>query len=302
LADAPNESVKAVAALCGASLLWGASFIAMKAAMTAFSPMFIVFARLALGATLMLWLLRKQGGVIPPRRDMAPILFMTLCEPCLYFTFEAKALQYTQAAQAGMITAMLPLMVTAAAAFFLKERMGARSLFGLFLAVVGVVCISLAGKESAGAPNPLLGNFLEFLAMVSAMGYIITAKTLGERHSPLFLTAMQAIMGTIFFAPVLFFVPLPDSFPFMPSLAVVFLAVGVTFAAFVLYNYGVSKVEASRASVFINLIPVFTLVMAWLFLDERLTPGQYLGVAVVFCGVFLSARATPKPNQSLRGE
>ncbi len=302
MADASNESVKAAAALCGASLLWGASFIAMKAAMTAFSPMFIVFARLAIGAALMIWLLRRQGGVIPPRRDLAPVVFMTLCEPCLYFTFEAKALQYTQAAQAGMITSMLPLMVTAAAAFFLKERMGARSLFGLVLAVAGVICISLAAEETDGAPNPLLGNFLEFLAMVSAVGYIITAKTLGERHSPLFLTAMQAIMGTIFFTPVLFFVPLPESFPLMPSLAVVFLALGVTFAAFILYNYGVSKVEASRASVFINLIPVFTLIMAWIFLGERLTPWQYLGVAVVFLGVFLSAKPGRGKTQSRRAE
>jgi len=297
-----GESAKAVLALSAASLLWGASFIAMKGAMLSYSPMFIVFARMALGAALMLWLLRRQGGVVPLRRDLAAFAFMTLCEPCLYFTLEAHALQYTQAAQAGMVTAMLPLMVTASAAFFLKERIKARGVAGLVLAVAGVVLLSLASEETQNAPNPLFGNFLEFLAMVCAAGYILSAKVLGRRYSPLFLTAAQACVGAVFFSPVLFLSPLPDSFPLVPTLCIVFLAVGVTFTAYVLYNYGVSKVDASRASVFINLIPVITVVLSWIFLGERLFPAQYFGAAVVFFGVYLSARPPRKTPQSTRGE
>ncbi len=297
-----GESPKAILALSAASLLWGASFIAMKGAMLAYSPMLIVFARMALGAALMLWLLRREGGAVPLRKDIKIFAFMTLCEPCLYFTLEANALQYTQAAQAGMVTAMLPLMVTAAAAVILKERMGARGVAGLVLAVAGVILLSLAAEETQSAPNPLLGNFLEFLAMVCAAGYILAAKVLGRRYSPLYLTTAQACAGAVFFSPALLFSPAPERFPLVPSLCIVFLAVGVTYTAYVLYNYGVSKVDASRASVFINLIPVITVILSWIFLGERLFPAQYAGAAVVFLGVYLSAKPSGSSRQSTRGE
>ena len=283
------QSLKAVGALTLASLLWAASFVAFKIAMQAYAPLFVVFARLFLGALLLGALIRRSGTSGHVRRDIRPLLFMALCEPCLYFVFEANALKYTQASQAAMITALLPLMVSAAAAFVLKERLGVKKGIGLFLAVAGVVMISLTGTATEDAPNPVLGNILEILAMAAATGYIVTAKSLSGRHSPLFLTAVQTFVGTVFFSPVLFFSPLPTSFPLLPTLAVAFLAYGATFLAFTAYNYGVRETSASGAAVFINLIPVFTMAMSYFALGERLVPTQYAGAVVVFAGVYLSA-------------
>ena len=62
----------------------------------------------------------------------------------------------------------------------------------------------------------------------------------------------------------------------------------VTVGAYGLYNYGVSRLPASQASGFTNLIPVFTLIFAALLLGESLSPLQYLAAALVFVGVALS--------------
>jgi drug/metabolite transporter (DMT)-like permease len=293
-----NASLPALLALTLATILWAGSFIAMKLAMGAFAPLMVVFGRMALATAVFLPLLPRMGGFTYLRQDIKPILFMALCEPCLYFVFEANALRYTQVAQAGMVTSMLPLLVAAAAALVLKERLTGRTLCGLFLAVSGVLVLSAAGSSTESAPAPALGNFLEFLAMCCAVGYIVTLKKLSVRHKPLFLTAMQSFVGTIFFTPTLFFFPLPESYPLVPTLAVVFLGLGVTFVAYGLYNYGVSQIPAAKASVFINLIPVFTLAFSWLILDERLEPVQYLAAGVVLAGVFLTTslgEKTPPP-------
>ncbi len=295
-----KSSLAALSALTLATILWAGSFIAMKLAMSAFPPLLVVFGRMALAAAVFLPLLPRLGGFTHVRRDIKPILFMALCEPCLYFLFEANALRFTQVSQAGMVTSMLPLMVAAAAALVLKERLTRRTIFGLILAVSGVLVLSAAGSSTESAPAPALGNFLEFLAMCCAVGYIITLKKLSARHKPLFLTAMQSFVGTVFFAPTLLFHPLPQHYPLVPTLAVVFLGLGVTFVAYGLYNYGVSQIPAAKASVFINLIPVFTLLFSWLVLDERLEPVQYAAAGIVLAGVFLTTsvgeRTKPPPR------
>ena len=128
---------------------------------------------------------------------------MALCEPCLYFSFEARALELTTASQAGMITAMLPLMVAVGARLILGEVLRARTLAGFGLAILGACWLSVAGTPSVDAPHPVLGNFLEFIAMVCATGYIISLKWLTARYSPFFLTAVQAFVGAVFFFPFL---------------------------------------------------------------------------------------------------
>lgn len=195
----------ATAALFLAATLWGGSFIAMKLSIGVYGPMVVLFARMALASFCFLLLVGRFKSERYLPGDWKPLLFMALCEPCLYFLCEAMALTYTSASQAGMVVAILPLMVAVAARFVLNEHLTARTWAGFGLAVVGVFWLTLFSVSSEHAPNPALGNFLEFLAMCCAVGYIITLKRLCARFSPLFLTAVQAFVGCVFF----FAVPFP---------------------------------------------------------------------------------------------
>jgi drug/metabolite transporter (DMT)-like permease len=167
-----------------------------------------------------------------------------------------------------------------------------QTLAGFGVAIVGASWLSLAGQPSAEAPNPILGNFLEFLAMVCATGYIISLKRLSARYSPFFLTAVQAFVGSVFFFPFLFLpaTAIPERFDPMPAMAIVYLGAIVTLGAYGLYNYGVSRIPVSRASVFFNLIPVFTVIMGALILEERFSFFQYIASGLVFLGIYLSQR------------
>ena len=258
--------------------------------------MIVIWGRMLVGSLCFLFFTRQLSRVEFRREDFKYLLLMAVCEPCIYFIFEAKAIALTTASQAGMITAMLPLLVAIGARIFLKERVSRQTVFGFILAIIGVFLLSISGESSEDAPNPLLGNFLEFLAMVTAMGYTISLKHLSARYSALFLTAVQSWVGAIFFA---FFLispetDIPTEFILLPALAVLYLGSCVTIGAYFLYNFGVSKLPASQASAYINLIPVFTVVMGFFVLGETFTLLQILASGLVFGGIYLSQRR-PRP-------
>ncbi|MGH8355145.1 MAG: DMT family transporter, partial [Pseudomonas sp.] len=279
----------AVGCLVVAMALWGSSFIALKLAFVEWPPLWVIFGRMALGSLVFLLAWRWHGRVDYRAGDWRYLLGLAVCEPCLYFIFEALALQRTSASQAGMITALLPLLVAMGAFLVLRERITRTTLAGFLLAVLGAVWLSLAGEADQHAPAPLLGNFYEFLAMLCASVYTLLLKHLSARYSAFILTAMQAFVGALFFLPLAAAsAPWPGAISGLGLGAVLYLGVVVTVGAYGLYNFGVSRLPASQASGFINLIPVFTLGFAALLLGERLSGVQLLAAGLVFAGVALS--------------
>ncbi len=273
-----------------ATVLWASTFIALKLAFRAYDPMVVIFGRMIVASLCALcfpFVFRK----IPFRlKDVKYMAIMVICEPCLYFIFEAKALVYTSASQAGMITTMMPLMVAIGAWGILKEKLTRQTIFGFLIAIMGALWLSISSESSQHAPNPLWGNFLEFMAMICTSGYVIALKKLTHRYSSLFLTFLQAFAGAIFFFPVLFFptTVLPVQIVPVSFFSILYLGSVVTIGAYGCYNYGASKIPASQAASFINLIPIFTLGLSAVILGEKFTGVQYMASALVLAGVILS--------------
>lgn len=285
-------------ALLLAMLIWSSSFIALKIGLVGFSPLQLIAGRMAVAVlcllpfSLSLWKAFRQG------RHWPLLLLMLLCEPCLYFLCEANALRFTSASQAGMILSILPVVTGAVAVLVLHERLSCRSWLGCALAVGGAVWLSMSGNATESAPRPVLGNFLEFLAVCCATGYTISLKILSRSYAPLHLTAAQSLGGLLFFGPLALLFP-GESFTaavnsplpsWAPAAAMLFLGSCVTFGGYGLYNFGVSRLPASQATTYINLIPVFTLLLGVTLLEERFLPAQYAASALVIAGVLLSQR------------
>ena len=285
-----NMDLLGILFLLVAMLTWASSFIALKAAIGPLGPMSVVFARMVIASLCFVYFIKAFRKLEFTKKDVKYILLLTLFEPCLYFIFEAKALQYTTASQAGMITSMMPLMTAIAASFVLKEYLSKRVLLGSLLAVAGAVWLSLSAQSSEHASNPLLGNFLEFCAMICGTWYAISVRYLSQRFPALFLTAIQAFVGAIFFAPLAIWeswgVPLVLSWEVFGWIC--YLGIVVTLGGYGMFNLALSRIEASRASVFVNLIPVFTVLLAYLFLGEVLSPTEMMASFVIFGGIIIS--------------
>ncbi|MFM1897007.1 MAG: hypothetical protein RLZZ385_2081 [Pseudomonadota bacterium] len=282
-------------ALILAMVLWGSSFVALKAAVSDMAPMIVVLLRMVIGSVgfLMVWPWIRAGFRYQPG-DWRYLGGMALFEPCLYFVFEANGLRFTSAGQAGLITAMLPLMVAAAAAVFLKESITRRQWAGFLIAVVGVIWMSVSGDVSQQAPNPLLGNFLQLLAMVCAVGYTLMIKSLVQRYSAFVLTAIQCFIGAVFFFPLALLADWPAQISWPLAGILLYLGLVITLGTYGLFNYSLSHLRASVAAGYTNLLPAFALMFSMVLLGERLTTPQWLAIAVIVFGVFISQWHTPQ--------
>jgi len=281
-------------AILSAMLLWSSSFIALKIVFAVFDPMVVLFARMLIASLCLGGIVWARGGVRWEYRagDWKWLLAMGLIEPCLYFLFEANALIYTSASQAGMVTSSMPFMAALGAMVFLKERLATHKWLGLILSCAGIVWLTLSGRPDSHAPNPLLGNALELMAMACSAAFVLIIKRMSARYSPLVMTGAPTLMGCLWFGSALFLpgVHLPQHLPLMPTLLVVYLGAAVTLGAYGLHIWAVSKVPVVVATSFNNLIPVMTVLIAWLVLGETLNAEQWLACLVVLAGVLVGQR------------
>jgi len=271
-----------------AMFLWASSFVALKFAFADYAPMFVIWARMIVASCCFIFFIKQFLRFEYRAGDWKLLGAMALLEPCIYFVLEAEALMNTSAAQAGTITAILPLLIALIAFFSLGERITRMQFSGFVIAFIGVITLSLGSEINDSAPNPLWGNFLEFLAMCCAAGYSVLLKRLSIRYSPVFLTAFPAFVGAVFFTPFMLSMPFPTTFSPIAAGSILYLGIVVTLGAYLCYNYGISRVPVTVAGSFSNLIPVFTVVLAWLVLNESLTFSQLIACSLIACGVYLS--------------
>jgi drug/metabolite transporter (DMT)-like permease len=282
--------------LGGAVLFWGTSFVAMKTALDTFTPMTVIWLRMAIASLAFAPFWHRVPRPDYLRGDWKVLLLAAVCIPCLYYLFEGFAVQFTTSSQAGVVSAVVPLLVAGGAWLFLHERLTWRGAVAIGLSLVGVAVLSFSGSAQESASNPVLGNFLELIAMVAAAGSMLAVKHLSVRYDPWLLTGMQAAIGTLFFAPMAFASGPADwlSAPPVAWACVAYLGIAVSLGAFGLYNSALKLMPASRASLAINIIPAVALLAGWAVRGESLSWMQ-LAACVLIVGAVIFAESGPDP-------
>jgi drug/metabolite transporter (DMT)-like permease len=292
-----NKSTMPYAALVASVFLWGGSFAAMRHGIGEIGAFGLMSLRSLTAAIVMLPLIPRFLRSL--RRSWLPgdgklILLTVLLQPCLYFLFESNALRFTTASQAGVVSATVPILTAVGAWIILKEPVGKKIVVGMVMAIAGIVIITFGGFADSGAQRPLLGNSMEFIAMICAAGNIVAVRGLSRRYDTWLLTTLQIYAGSVFFLPGLFFVAKSGiAVTSLPWISITYLGIASSIGAFGLYNWGMKHVPAAKASSFINLIPVIAALGAWLFLGEILSLIQIGGGVVVILGVLLSQEKRP---------
>ncbi len=293
-------NAKTLAALLVTMTFWGSSFVASKFILEIWPPWAFMFLRFFFASLVFLVLLIRRKKLYIPRDVISRLLLISLFEPALYFVFETLGLQRTTAASSSIIIAAIPAVVALFSALFLKEHLSVKGWVGTLLSIAGIAIITLLDSNAARSSSSLLGNFFVVLAVFSATGYIVLARSIAGRISALQLTAYQSFFAALFFSPGIF---LQGSALFAASYdpflipAFLFIVLGATVAAFLAYNYALSQIPAPKAAVFINGIPVVTVIVAWAVLGETLNIYQIFGGGLAVGGLMLAnRRETAKIN------
>jgi len=294
VASKPQSLSQAYGALVAMMVFWGLSFVATKVALETFPTFTLIFCRFALASSFFLLLMVRKGFPSLSLRDHGRIFLVALFEPGLYFVFETIGLQYTSAAKASLIIATVPLFVMVFAFFFLRERTNLATFLGIGISLFGIFLLIRADPHFAWSlGTSFMGDLLIFGAVLSAALYTVSARAAGRKSSALDVTGLQMCYGALFYFPP-FLWELPglrwSALSGRSVAALLYLALFATIAAFFCYNYALSRIPATKASVFVNGIPVVTTIGAWIVLGERLTPLQMAGGGLVLFGVFLTNR------------
>lgn len=278
-----------------AVLLYGTTLTATKICLNYYSTPQLMSFRMLISALFFLpFIYTVYKNIKIDVKDLKLILLMVLCEPCLYFIFETNALKYTTSGQAGIVSSLEPVILVIAARIILKERFVKIVYLGLFISIIGSVLLSLSSDVSELAPNPLLGNFLELIAIILTDTCVITTKYLMDKYPPFFLAGLSVIGGLLFFTFLNIFTGGNFNIVMNASLFLVIYLGLLTVIAYALYNFAICTLPASKFSPFLFMLPVAAVFFGWFFLGETFNIKQFAACILVFSGIYICQINTKK--------
>ncbi|HPH60799.1 MAG TPA: DMT family transporter [Candidatus Syntrophosphaera sp.] len=274
----------------GAMLFWALTFVWIKVALLTYRPYEIVFLRLALASLLMfgvIFLFGKREKVEP--KDLLYLMMVDFFEPFLYFLGEANGMQFVSPTLGSLIISTIPLVTALGAWLFLKETIYPLLIVGLLVSFSGVALLSVAEPDLSGT---LKGVLLLLLAVFAGMFYGITVRRITLKYRSLTIVAWQSLFGMLYMLPVFLifdwkhFSTLDHSAQGLLTIAAMSLFASV--GAFLLFTGVIRELGVVRSNIFTNLIPVFTVALAWLILRDAVTWRTVAGVLLTILGLLIS--------------
>ena len=281
------------------ALVWSGLFPTGKVALRSIPPFTFAAIRLTIGAALLfLYLRRKNEAEEMPvnwtPRLVGSFLFLGFTGYLLSVGGSYQGLRLTTATNAALLNAASPIAIALLAGVFLKERMSSRMLLGIVISIVGVGVIVARGSWQVITANEYNPGDLIIVATLFAWGiYTTYGRHLMQEVSPLAATTYAYIAGATYLIIACWWTEW-ESWQFAQTrwdswLALAYQSTLGTFAHFWYYQ-AVEILGPSRAGVFINLVPVMAIGIAYVFLDEALTLPHLVGGLIVLVGVGVAAQ------------
>lgn len=273
----------------GAVVLWSASFIATKLAYETFAPIQLAAVR-TLFAVILFWFMRKitSNNEQIQKEDRMRIALSGFLGITLYFAIENIGVSMTSSSNSALIVASFPAVTTLLEFFIYHSKPNVKKVLGIILAIIGVAVLTQINVD--GNSKSMLGNIILIGAGIVWAFYNFITRDLTNKYSAMTLTYYQMLAGFIFFLPFVIIEGKTWRMPTMTSAsALIYLSVGCSIVAFLLYNLGLRKLSASISVSLMNLVPVLGLIFSILILHERVSTVQILGGVIVIVGVILSS-------------
>jgi drug/metabolite transporter (DMT)-like permease len=269
--------------------IWGWSFLLIKVAVAGLTPTTVAGIRVALGASVLLAVVRARGLRLPRERVWWwRFTVVALAGSAAPFSLLAWGEQHISSALAAVLNASTPLFAAALAALLLHERLRPLQLAGLALGFVGVAVVAgLGGSDIAES-----GAGGKAAAVAAALGYGISL-TYTRRHlttlPPLVAAAGQLVMASVLLAPLAVFTSVRQGVSVTPSRAAAVLALGLfgTGLAYVMIYRLIADLGSTKASAVTYLVPVVAVAVGVVFLDEDFSFRLLVGGAVTVVGIVL---------------
>lgn len=272
--------------------VWGVTFVSTKILLgQGMSPTDIFISRFAIAYICIIFFSHSRLFASSVRDEML-LALAGLTGGSLYFLAENSALGITFASNVSLLICMAPVFTMILGSAVLKDKIKPIAWGGSLLALAGVAAVVLNGSLNLGI-NPL-GDFLTLTAALSWAVYTLLVKRLNSTYSNMFITRKVFFYGIVTAAAyaalsgVGIRLPLSNPGPVIANL--LFLGVGASFACYMIWNVVVKALGPEKASNYIYLNPLVTILASSVILGEQLTPWTLIGAAAIITGVYLTSK------------
>ncbi|MBQ6438553.1 MAG: DMT family transporter [Mogibacterium sp.] len=283
----------ATAAALLSNFIFGLSFMFSRIALEHTSSSIMLALRF--GASVVIMLLLAATGVIKLNfkgKNLRSLFLLGLFQPIIYFIGEANGIRLTNSSFAGIMISLIPVVTAIGSGIFLNEKVPGSAYGWILCSVAGVAVISLS-QAGGGAVQPA-GILFLVLAVTAGAGFTLLSRSMADEFTAYERTFVMMVMGFVFFtasavilegrgfAPILL-EAVTDKYVIFP---VLYLSIASSVMAFAMLNYAVTYLDAARATVFTNLIPVISLLAGVLILGEPFSAAYLLGIILILAGVY----------------
>ncbi|WP_160678125.1 DMT family transporter [Clostridium sp. C8-1-8] len=277
------------------SVIFGLSFLFSKMALTVATPFMLVSFRFLLAFLVMtILIIFKIIKVNYKNKPLGGLIVLGLAEPVIYFIFETYGVKNASSSVAGLMLALIPIAVTLLGAYFLNEVPSIKRILFIVLSVSGVALIGI--MSSTGGQGTSIGGIILLLGAVTSAGfYSIISRKVSKYYTPVEITYFMMFFAALCFTimnivDVLINGNIYNYFEPLKSrtfvISILYLGIISSIIAYFLTNFTLSKIQASKTSVFSNISTIVSIVAGVLILNESFHIYHFVGSILILTGVW----------------
>ncbi len=281
--------IKIYSLLVFVMFLWGLSFSSAKVLTQTLHPLELGFLRFFVSSFYFIFFLILEGKEELKKiskQDLIMFVLLGFSGILSYNVLFFIGLEKVEAGKASVIIASNPLFSLLIASVFLGEGINAQKILGGIIGFLGLIYVLTEFNLNFKIDK---GEIYMLLAAFSWVIYTLLGKKVLNKFSAMFSTSISVLLGTIFLFPIYINFQTKNLFEinFNEWTQLVFLGLGCTVFGFSYFYKAIQKVGVSKASSFINLVPIFGILGGIMFLQEALELKLIFGLIAVITGIFL---------------
>jgi drug/metabolite transporter (DMT)-like permease len=281
-----------------ANIVYGSSYAVSRVVLEHMGPATLSFFRVAIGSLVLvpLALAQRRDDVRLSRADRWNIFWMGLCGFAAAFAFGNWGLRLSTATNASLLITVEPVSLILLSPLVLGERLTRREGVGALLTVVGATVVVLNGIPGASvaiAPH-WRGDLLLVLSGLAYAGYSLFGRDVLARHKAVPVTAWSILWGLVVMVPFTVAEWVGGDRPEWTGttvLGTLYLGLVITALGYLLWNWGLERVEAPRLAIFVNIQPLAGALLGVVALHEALTVYTVAGGVLILAGVHTAVLA-----------
>jgi drug/metabolite transporter (DMT)-like permease len=283
-----------VAAILAAVVIWGFSFLSIKVTVAVIGPMTLTFLRFILASVVLYWVKRwLKPTERVARSDWWLMIITGIIGITLYYFFENHGVKLITASAASIIIATIPILTLLTESLFFKAKLTFFKVFGVILSLIGVYLV--VGGDGVGNAHTGLGYLLMSGAGAIWVLYVIVTRPLFAKYSNLTIVTYQSYFATLSLIP---FVLMEETrwLAVTPIIIanLIFMGVFCSAMAYYFYVYALEHLGANKSALFLNFIPVVSVICAWFILKEQLSWVQMIGGLLIMLAVSVAEWQWPR--------